>query len=333
VGTTQAGSYAVTMTNSVGSVTSPAATVSVSYAARLDNLSARAGVGTDGSILIAGFGVSGAGSKQVMLRAVGPGLNSTFGLTGILSVPQLTLYDSVVPTNPQVIATDTGWGNSPAAGPSTLSTNPQQAGSILMATLGAFSLVTGSADSAMLVSAPVGSYTAQVSGVGSTTGVALAEIYDADAGSPPARLINISARASVGTGAGILIGGFTITGSTSETVLIRGVGPGLAATFGLTGVLETPQLTLFDSVVPTNPQVIATGTAWGSAPVAGPSTVPAGLLPAGAPVMTTVGAFSLVTGSADSAMLVTLPPGNYTVQLSGVSGSTGIALVEIYEVP
>jgi hypothetical protein len=202
-----------------------------------------------------------------------------------------------------------------------------------MAALGAFALVTGSTDSAMLVGTPVGSYTAQVSGVGSTTGVALAEIYDADTGTPPARLINISARASVGTGGSILIGGFTITGSTSETVLIRGVGPGLASTFGLTGVLATPQLTLFDSVVPNNPQVIATDTTWGSAPVAGPSTVQAGILPAAASVMTTVGAFSLVTGSTDSAMLVTLPPGNYTAQLSGFSGATGIALVEIYEVP
>ena len=148
-----------------------------------------------------------------------------------------------------------------------------------------------------------------------------------------ARLTNLSARASVGTSANILIAGFGVSGTGSKQVLLRGVGPGLATTFGLTGVLAQPQLTLYDSVVPTNPQVIATCTAWGTAPVAGPSTVQAGILPANATVMTTVGAFSLVSGSADAAMIVTLPPGNYTAQLSGVSGTTGIALVEIYEVP
>ena len=110
------------------------------------------------------------------------------------------------------------------------------------------------------------------------------------------------------------------------------MGPGLASTFGLTGTLATPQLALYDSVVPTNPQVIATNAGWGVSPSPGPSTVQSGLFPATASVMTTVGAFSLVSGSADSAMLVTLPPGSYTAQLSGVSGSIGIALVEVYEV-
>ena len=130
-----------------------------------------------------------------------------------------------------------------------------------------------------------------------------------------------------------MIGGFTITGNLPETVLIRGVGPGLTATFGLTGTLGAPQLALYDSVVPTNPQVIATNAGWGNAPVPGPSTVKAGIGQATASIMTGVGAFSLASGSADSSMLITLPPGSYTAQLTGVTGTTGIALVEIYEVP
>ena len=201
-----------------------------------------------------------------------------------------------------------------------------------MDAVGAFSLVSGSADSAMLVTPPVGNYTAQVSGVNGTTGIALAEIYDADSAAPPARLVNISARAYVGTGGNILIGGFAIGGNTSETILIRGVGPGLASTFNLPGTLASTQLTLYDSVVPTNPRIIATNTGWGSDPVLGPSTVQAGIIPATAAVMTTVGAFSLAAGSADSALILTLPPGNYTVQVAGDGGTTGIALVEIYEV-
>jgi hypothetical protein len=50
-------------------------------------------------------------------------------------------------------------------------------------------------------------------------------------------------------------------------------------------------------------------------------------------VSTQVGAFALPTGSRDAAMVVTLPPGNYTVQASGVNSTTGVALIEVYIVP
>src|SRR5208337_5240572 len=76
--------------------------------------------------------------------------------------------------------------------------------------------------------------------------ICLAEIYDADTGTPAARLINISARASVGTGSNILIAGFVISGNTPEKVVIRGIGPTLSL-FGVTGSLATPQLVLYDS--------------------------------------------------------------------------------------
>ena len=52
-----------------------------------------------------------------------------------------------------------------------------------------------------------------------------------------------------------------------------------------------------------------------------------------AAAFTQVGAFALAPDSRDAALLVTLEPGNYTVQVSGAGGTTGVALVEVYEVP
>lgn len=172
------------------------------------------------------------------------------------------------------------------------------------------------------------SYTAQVSGVGNTSGVALAELYDADTGTPSSYLVNLSGRAYVGTGAQVLVVGFFVSGSTPETILIRGVGPTLSQ-YGVNGVLANPQLTLYDST----DTVIATDTGWGGAPALGSSTVQVGFQPATTAIFSQVGAFALPTGSNDCAMVVTLPPGAYTAQVNGVSSTTGVALVEVYDVP
>ena len=150
------------------------------------------------------------------------------------------------------------------------------------------------------------------------TGVALVELYDATpTGSyTPAspRIVNISARVQVGTGGNILIAGFAIGGATSKTVLIRASGPALAP-FGVTGTLPDPELQLFSGST-----VLESNTAWGgNAQVVSAAS--------------SVGAFPWSSGaSKDSALLVTLPPGAYTVQVSGASGDTGVALVEVYEV-
>jgi len=181
--------------------------------------------------------------------------------------------------------------------------------------VGAFPLPGTSADAALLQSLPGGAYTAQVSGANGGSGIALAEIYDADTGTPASRLINLSARAFVGTNANVLIAGFVIAGNSAETVLIRGVGPGLT-NFGVTGVLAAPQLTVTDSTGTT----VAQNARWGGTAAL-------------AATFSNVGAFALSSTSSDAALVVTLQPGSYTAQLSGVGATTGIALVEIYEVP
>jgi hypothetical protein len=303
-----------------GSVTSSVAGLTV-LASRLVNLSTRASTGTGSQALIVGFVVSGSGSDALLVRGIGPTL-AQFGLTGVVPSTQLTLFDS----SSTAIASDTGWGNAPVAGTSSVAAVVAPASAGIFAEVAAFALPVGSADSALVPTLPVGDYSAQVSGTGNTTGVALAEVYDLDVGAPSARLINLSARTSVGTGSATLAAGFVVSGPVPETVLIRGIGPTLAA-FGVSGVLAAPQLTVYDQ----SGQVIVTDIGWTNSLVAGASTAGATFQAATAATFSGVAAFPLPAGSADCAVLMTLPPGIYTAQVSGVGASTGVGLIEVYE--
>jgi hypothetical protein len=182
---------------------------------------------------------------------------------------------------------------------------------------------TSSHDSALLESLSDGPYTAQITGVSGDIGLALAKVYDATpAGTyAPAspRLINISARVQVGTEGNILIAGFVIGGTTSKTVLIRGSGPALAA-FALSGALPDPKLQLYQGNSDGTSTLLESNAGWG-----GDTQIAA--------AAASVGAFSWgSSATADSAILVTLPPGAYTAQVSGASGEIGLALVEVYDV-
>ncbi|HZZ20398.1 MAG TPA: PQQ-binding-like beta-propeller repeat protein [Opitutaceae bacterium] len=293
-----AGSYTVTVTSAGSSVTSAPATVTVSAAApgRIVNLSARANVGTGSNILIAGFVIRGSGSKQVILRGVGPTLAmSPYDVSGVLAQPALTLLNS---TTNAALQSVTAWGNSAALAAAFIP-------------VGAFALQSAS-DSAIEVPLPAGGYTSQISGVSGTTGVALAEIYDADTGVPATNLINISARANIGTGSNILIAGFVVQGTLPVKVLLRGVGPTLSS-FGVAGAISQPEIDLFNGAS----SVIQTNKGWAN----DASVVAAD---------TQAGAFALPMGSADAAMVATLPPGSYTLEMSGQNGTTGVGLVEVY---
>ena len=272
-----------------------------SQANRLMNISTRSLVGTGSGVEIAGFVVAGTQPKTVLIRANGPSLAS-FNLTGALADPSLTLVDA----NHTVVAQNTGWCTSPNV------SDIQGASSLA----GAFSWPIGSKDSAILLTLQPGAYTALISGASGDTGVALAEVYDCDAPAASVRMINISTRSLVGTGQSIQIGGFVVGGTQPKSILIRASGPALAS-FGVSGTLPNPTLKLFDS----SGSVLAQNTGWGSS--ANASAIQA--------AAARVGAFGWTSGSADSAILVTLPPGAYTAQVSGVSGDTGVALVEVYD--
>jgi hypothetical protein len=301
------GSYSVVVTNSAGSASTTAGTLTVTTNAWIVNLSARAYAETGANLLIAGFVTTGNANKSLLIRGDGPAL-AGFGIADFLPDPQLTLFNNA---GTSLVSTE-GWA---ASLDSTFSQ------------VGAFSLTPGSHDTALLESLAPGAYTAQVVSQTTNNGVALAEIYDADNGAPTNRLINISARAAVGTGANVLIGGFVIVGNTPQTVIIRGDGPGLAA-FGVPGTLANPVLTLFNS----SGAIIATDTGWNNAPVlGGAATGSITIQPLTAALSAKVGAFSLASGSADSAIVATLPAGAYTAQVAGANNSSGVALVEIYE--
>jgi hypothetical protein len=304
-----AGSYTCTATNASGSVTSSPATltlVNTSDPGHLSNLSARAEVGTGANIIFGGFEIGGGGQLPVLIRGSGPALVQ-FGVPGTLPDPQLQLFSSAN----AVLATNNGWGGDA----NILST---------ATSVGAFSWPsTTSHDSALVETLAAGGYTAQVAGQSGDTGDALVEVYDASpAGSfttGGTRLTNLSARVDVGTGANILEAGFHIAGNTPLTVLIRASGPAIAAApFDVPGTLPDPKLTLQN---PATSAVLATNSAWGGDPVV-------------SGVAASVGAFTWsVPTSLDSALLITLPPGSYTAAAAGASGDTGVAIVEVYEVP
>ncbi len=302
------GTYACVATNGVGSTSSRAAALTVVNTptpGRLINLSCRSLVGTGANVMIAGFVVGGAGtsgSQSLLLRASGPAL-VPFGVDGVLPDPDLEILNSgsTVP-----FSANAGWGGDALA-------------SSAASAVGAFPWADPqSLDSALVQSLPAGPYTSIVYGASGDSGVALAEIFDA---TPPGsyspatpRLTNISARAMVGQGDNVQIAGFIIGGTTSETVLIRASGPALAP-LGVSGALADPQLQLKNA-----DGVVASNTGWGGNAQIAAASAAVGAFPWGA------------SPTPDSAILITLPPGAYTAEVSGASGDTGVALVEVYEV-
>lgn len=276
---------------------------------RLVNLSSRARIGSTGNdVLITGFVIGGDTPKDVLLRAAGPALTD-FGVTNALPNPRLLLFNSAG----QVMLENDDWTGSDITAASTR--------------VGAFPLTAGSRDAALLITLPPGVYTMHVHGDGGT-GVALAEIYDA--GMNPQgeyqRLVNISSRGLVEAGEGALISGFVVTGNSPKKVMVRGAGPSLSS-HGVTNPLSDPKLTLHRAQT-----IVAQNNDWGT-----PQAVSENQRVATATEIIsaahTTGAFPFATASKDAAIIATLAPGVYTAVVTGVDGATGMALVEVYELP
>jgi hypothetical protein len=242
---------------------------------------------------------------------VGPTLG-VFGVPGVLADPKISLYNDTT-----LLLENDDWGG---------------ASDVLAAAtrVGAFAYSSAnSKDAALLTSRPAGACSVQISAATGAAGTALAEIYDA---SPVAevtamtpRLVNVSARAQVSPGDGVLIAGIVIGGTGSRTVLIRAVGPTLGI-FGVPGTLADPKIELYQAGSSTP---IAANDNWGASANAAQISA----------TFTQVGAFALPLESKDAAVLATLPPGAYSAQVSGLQVGTsaatasGTALVEVYEVP
>jgi hypothetical protein len=279
---------------------------------RLINLSSRLTVGSNDTnrIVFAGFVVNGTSPKQILVRAVGPSL-AAFGISQPLANPHLMIRDS----KNTVVADNNGWNNSSAV-------------SSASDLVGAFKL-SNSHDAAVIVTLAPGAYTAQVSADGSNStqsGITLVEVYDATTGTAIAanQLINISTRGMVDIGQGQLVAGFVVSGDTPKRVLVRGVGPSLAA-FGVSGTVADPVLKIFANGSTTP---LAENDDWQSPETANDAS--------GADIAaaaTATGAFPLANHSKDAALLLTLAPGNYSAVMSGARNTTGAGLIEIYEVP
>jgi hypothetical protein len=283
-------------------VTSVIATLTVSDA-RLFAIACRAVVGTGGNVLIPGIIINGSGSKQVIVRASGPALIPQ-GVTGTLAQPQLRLY-----SGSNVIAENIGWSSGTAANTSALQA--------AFAQVGLSQFPAGSTDCALLATLSPGAYTAIISGANDSTGVALVEVYEL--GASDSRLSAIACRAVVGTGGNVLIPGIIVTGSGPKRVIVRASGPALIPQ-GVDGTLAQPQLRLYSGST-----VIAENIGWSSGSAANTSALQT--------AFTQVGLTPFPTGSADCALLATLTPGAYTAIVSGANNTTGVALIEVYEMP
>ena len=311
-----AGTYYFQAITPDDTVTSTAVTLStnpatLSSTTQLANLSTRGIGGASPRAMIVGFVITGPRNKSVLLRAAGPTLAS-FGVAGALADPQLVLKDFTGTT----VATSTAIWDQSANTADIRAATPR---------VGAFALPSGSRDAVILTSLAPGNYTATTTSPGNATGTVLIEVYDADATRDAAsRLVNLSTRGYVSTGTDTLIAGFVVQGPGPRTYLIRIAGDTLkSAPFNVTGTLDDPYLKLF-----TGNSLIREKDDWDS---------PITSQPALRAAFTTVGAFPF-TDRQEPAMLVTLQPGSYTAQASGLDNGgssvpTGTALIEVYEVP
>jgi hypothetical protein len=260
-------------------------------AASLVNLSTRAFVGLGDNAVIGGFIIQGSQPATVVVRGIGNSLPA-LGITNALKDPVVELHSSTGAT----LATSDDWIDSPDA-----------------TTIASYHLdPANSQESAILATLNPGSYTMVVrsfdNGDGNLTGTALVELYDLHTSG--GRAGNISTRGPVMTGDQVLVGGFIVGGSQTKDVVVRAIGPSLAAS-GVSGVLSDPTVELRNA----SGSVIDSNDNWGTHPKAA-QIQSEGLAP---------------TQAAESALQITLNPGSYTAIVRGANGATGIGLVEIYD--
>jgi len=269
----------------------------------LGNISTRLQVGTGNNVLFAGFIIQGSASKTVLIRSIGPSLTG-FGVPGAMSNPKLELHDSS-----QLIGTNDNWQTTQLGGVIT----SDQVGAIQNSGF----RPNDPAEPAIIATLAAGQYSAIVQGVGGTQGVATVELYDLSPNNG-ATLANISTRGFIQTGDNVMIGGFIVVGQSAK-VLIRATGPSLTQ-FGINNALANPRIELHDAN-----GALGANDDWQTTQIGGIITSDqsaaiqnSGLAP---------------SNSAESAIIATLAPGNYTAIVQGVNGGTGVGLVEVFALP
>jgi len=257
----------------------------------LANLSTRGYVGTGDSQMIAGFVVSGTGSTTVTIRALGP------------TIAAAPFNVSGTIANPVLTIYD-GNGN-------IVTTNDNFADHSSASAVAASGKNNINAlEPAVQISVSPGNYSAIVSGAGGSTGVAIVEVYNENTSSTTISLANLSTRGYVGTGDSQMIAGFVVSSST--TVTIRALGPTIAAApFNVSGTISNPVLTIYDgsgNIVTTNDN-FADHSSASAVAASGKDNI----------------------NALEPAVQISVTPGNYSAIVSGAGGSTGVAIVEVYD--
>jgi hypothetical protein len=255
------------------------------------NLSTRMRVQAGDNAGIGGFIITGAAPKHLLLRGIGPSLTQS-GVPNALADPVLELHGP----GGFVTVTNDNWRDDSAQEAAILATGLPPANNL---------------ESAIDTTLNPGAYTVVLRGKNNTAGVALIEIYDLSQ-AVMAKLANISTRAFVSTGDNIVIAGFTLGNhSGAGEIVVRGLGPSLAAV-GVANALADPMLELRDG----NGALLVSDNNWTDNPGQAAELTSSGLAPA---------------SNLESAIAASLPPGAYTALLSGMNGSAGIGLVEVYD--
>ncbi len=261
---------------------------------RLLNLSNRARVLNGDNVMIGGLIITGSEPKRVLMRAIGNSIQiDGKPLAGRLADPTLALYDT---TGAQIAFND-DWSQTPEAELTEIANSGLQP--------------TDPHEPAMIRTLSPGAYTAIVRGQNESNGIAVVETYDLNP-TANSRLANLSARAYVDNGDNLMIGG-TIVAPSGAEVVVRGLGPSLnVGGTPVQGRLADPTL----RVVNANGEIIAENDNWQDQ-ATGISAIPSEMTP---------------PDPAEAALRLTLPAGGTTILLRGKDNTTGIGLMEIYDI-
>jgi len=275
-----------------------------SNVSKLGNISTRAFVQTGDNVMIGGFIVQGTDSKRVIIRAIGPELTQ-YGVPNVLANPILELNNSTG----ALIASNDSWRHTIIGG----IINSGQVRDIR----NSGHAPADARESAIIADLQAGNYTAIVRGVNNTMGVGLVEVYDLSPESG-STLGNISSRSFVQTGDDVMIGGFIVQGTQPKRVILRAIGPELSQ-YGVPNPLTNPTLELHNSTG----TLIASNDNW-------QHTIIGGII-MNDQVRDIRTSGHAPTDGRESAIIAELPPGNYTAIVRGANNTTGVGLVEVYD--